>query len=592
MVLESWFYESWIDACACLIAVFLSFSLLPMSLSLKPAQLKRYKDVAQLLLKHGDHGFVSHLGLEAALADEKRAEDQVEGKPEELAQDLEALGPTYVKLGQLLSTRPDLLPQPYLDALSRLQDRVEPFSFAEVEAIVQEELGVRLSKAFAHFESVPLAAASLGQVHRATLRDGRTVAVKVQRPGIRQVIVKDLDALDELAAFVDEHTEAGRRFAFRDMLAEFRKTLLRELDYRREAEHLVKLHRNLKQYDALVVPLPVADYTTARVLTMDYVRGTKVTELSPLARLELDGAALAETLSKAYLDQILLDGFFHADPHPGNVFITEPDPEASGQRRLALLDLGMVAHVDPAMQQELLKLLLAISEGQGREVADITSRIGIVREEFDRTRYERAVTDLVAQYQDATIENIQVGRVLAELSRIAASNGIRPAPELTMLGKTLLHLDEIARTLDPSFSPNEVIRRHADSLMRRRMLKSLSPGNVFSSVLEMNELIQTLPARLNALLDALTNKEFEVRVRGIDELRMLSNLHDIANRLAMSIVLAALIVGAALMMRVETPFTVFGYPGIAMILFLLAAGCGFYLVFSIYLGKDARSRRS
>jgi predicted unusual protein kinase regulating ubiquinone biosynthesis (AarF/ABC1/UbiB family) len=533
---------------------------------------------------------VRHSGLETVLAEDQEMEAPAEGKPEHLAQDLEALGPTFVKLGQLLSTRPDLLPEPYLDALSRLQDRVEPFPFEEVEEIVQQELGVRISKAFEHFEAEPIAAASLGQVHRATLRDGRPVAVKVQRPGVRLFVQEDLEALAEVAAFLDEHTEAGRRYAFHDMLGEFRHTLLRELDYVREAENLVTLQDNLASYKEITVPLPVRDYTTSRVLTMDFVRGTKVTTLSPLARLELDGTALAEALSKAYLDQVLVDGFFHADPHPGNVFITDPDPEHPGRRRLALLDLGMVARIDPGMQVELLKLLLAISEGRGREVAEISSKIGVVLSDFDREHYARAVAALVAQFQDATLANIQIGRVLVELSRISVANGLRPAPELTMLGKTLLNLDEIARTLDPVFDPNAVVRAHADSIMRRRMLKNLSPGNLFSSVLELNELIQTLPGRLNTLLDALVKKEFEVRVRGIDELRLLTNLHTIANRLALSVVLAALIVGAALMMRVETQFTVFGYPGIAMLLFLLAAGCGFYLVFSIIFGTDRRPR--
>src|SRR6185295_2926968 len=209
-----------------------------MALSLKPEHLKRYKDIARLLIQHGRADLVKAVDADLPATE---IPQEVGGDPERLARDLEALGPTFIKLGQLLSTRSDFLPAPYLDALARLQDKVEPFSFAEVEEIVSSELGVRLSKAFRDFDSTPLAAASLGQVHRAELRDGRPVAVKVQRPGIRQVILEDLDAFGQIAALVDKHTEVGRRFAFQDMLEEFRKTLLRELDYRREAVNLVTL---------------------------------------------------------------------------------------------------------------------------------------------------------------------------------------------------------------------------------------------------------------------------------------------------------------------------------------------------------------
>ncbi|CAN5150548.1 hypothetical protein BH18GEM1_BH18GEM1_17430 [soil metagenome] len=220
------------------------------------------------------------------------------------------------KLGQLLSTRADLLPLPYLEALARLQDRVEAFPFEAVEEIVQTELGVRLSKAFASFDPKPLAAASLGQVHHAALRDGRPVAVKVQRPAIRQQIVEDLAVLEEIADFLDRRTDWGWRYGFVGLLDEFRKTLLRELDYRQEAANLVSLGKNLAEYERIIVPQPVDDYTTERVLTMDFVRGKKVTALGPLGRLEMDGEPLADELFKAYLQQTLVDGLFHADPHP------------------------------------------------------------------------------------------------------------------------------------------------------------------------------------------------------------------------------------------------------------------------------------
>lgn len=555
-----------------------------MALSLKPSHLKRYSDLARLLFTYGDRSLVARAGLEAALADDLVAEASgTPGDPEQLARDLEAMGPTYVKLGQLLSTRPDLLPAPYIDALVRLQDDVEPFSFGEVEAIVQEELGVRLSKAFASFESEPLAAASLGQVHRATLRDGRPVVVKVQRPGIRAVILDDLDAIGEVADFADAHTDAGRRFAVADLLAQFRTSLLRELDYRREAQNLTTLHDNLARYDRLVVPLPVEDYTSSRVLTMDYVRGTKVTALRPLARLEIDGTALAETLVRAYLDQILVDGFFHADPHPGNVFVTDDG-------RLALIDLGMVARVDPAMQGVLLRLLLALSEGEGDTAAEIGVSMGTPLADFDRAAYEAAVRDLVRQHRDATIGDVAVGRVVLELSRLAAEHGLRPPSEMALLGKALLNLDGVTRTLDPDVRPNEVVQRHASEVTRRRMQQSISPGRLFASALEVNDLAQALPSRLRTILDAVARQEYALGIRLLDEPRIEQTIHRTASRLSVSIVLAALIVGAALLMRVETPFLLLGYPGLAMVLFLLAAGCGFFLVFSILLG-ESRERR-
>ena len=294
-----------------------------MGISLKPEHLKRYKDIAWLFMKYGRSDLVKQAGLEAALTREDEdgpAAELVTPKAEELAADFEKMGPTFIKLAQLLSTRADLLPFPYLEALARLQDDVEPFSFAEVEEIVTSELGVRISKAFLDFDAAPIAAASLGQVHRASLRDGREVVVKVQRPGIREQIVKDLEVLSDIAGFLDGHTEIGKRYEFQRLLAEFQKSLMRELDYRQEARHLEIFDNNLKDFDSIVVPLPIEDYTTSRVLTMEYIRGKKITSLNPLVWVDVDGIRLAEDLFRAYLKQILLDGFFHADPHPGNVF--------------------------------------------------------------------------------------------------------------------------------------------------------------------------------------------------------------------------------------------------------------------------------
>src|SRR5579871_2490529 len=347
-----------------------------MGLALKPEHLKRYKDIARLLIKYGHSDLLPATGLEEALPDlERQAEAVTDPQAEELADDLEEMGPIFIKLGQILSSRADLLPPAYLKALSRLQDRLQPFSFEQAREIVEEDLGARLSKAFSMFDPVPIAAASLGQVHQAALRDGRPVAVKVQRPGIRKQVAEDMGALENIAAFLDKHTEAGERYRFTQVLEEFRENLVRELDYRQEARSMERIGENLAEFDRIVVPQPISDYTTSRVLTMDYVRGKKVTALNPLARMEIDGEALAEQLFRVYLKQILVDGFFHADPHPGNVFVTD-------DRRIALIDLGMVGHLTPSLQEQLLKMLIAISEGDSEKAAGIAIGIGEIQEDF------------------------------------------------------------------------------------------------------------------------------------------------------------------------------------------------------------------
>src|SRR5688572_15211907 len=256
-----------------------------MGISLRPKHLKRYGALARMLIKYGNSDLVRNAGLEKALLEEGDAVASDNGaapvpvEAGELADDLERLGPTFIKLGQLLSTRSDFLPPAYMEALQRLQDKIQPFSFAEVEDIITTELGVRLSKAFAEFDPEPLAAASLGQVHRAVLRNGRCVAVKVQRPGIREQVAADIEALEDIAEFVDNHTEAGERVQFAAMLEEFRRSMLRELDYLQEAQNLAVLRRNLSQFELIVVPEAVSDYTTSRVLTMDYISGRKITDL-------------------------------------------------------------------------------------------------------------------------------------------------------------------------------------------------------------------------------------------------------------------------------------------------------------------------
>lgn len=546
-------------------------------MKLAPHYLKRYKDIAWLFAKYGQPGMISKFGFDA------EAEDiRTRGEAQELPDDLERLGPTFVKLGQLLSSRADLLPARYLKALSRLQDKVKPFPFREVELIVEQELGTKISKAFTFFDHEPLAAASLGQVHRAALHDGRPVVVKIQRPNIHKQIEEDFVALHEIARVLHRHTDFGQRYQLVKVLQEFEDTIAHELDYRREAANLTALAGNMREYKRIQVPLPVDDYTTHKILTMDYIEGIKITELSPLTRLDLDGNALAEEVFQAYLKQVLIDGTFHADPHPGNVFLTT-------DHRIALLDLGMVGHTTPAIQENLLKLLLAVSEGDSDTAGDVAIRISQTSDSFDETQFRHRIGQLVAEQQNSKLHEMDIGRTVLEVGRSAGDTGLFVPMELTLLGKTLLQLDEVGRALSPDFDPNESIRSNASKLLNRRMKSMLTEGKLFSSMLEAKQFLGALPARLNKILDAVGNAELNVKVRPVETQFLLQSAQKVANRITTGLILAALIVGAALLMHVQTSFQIFGYPGLAIICFLAAACGGMFLVLNI-LWQDHKSK--
>lgn len=549
-----------------------------MKLKFQATHLKRYREIAALLWKYGRSDLVRQMGVDDLF--EARQETKVNGPPpEDLANDLEAMGPTYVKIGQLLSSRSDLLPEVYLKPLSRLQDSVKPFPFEEVEQIILSELGARVSKAFSEFNPKPIAAASLGQVHFAALRDGRQVIVKVQRPEIRKQIAEDFEVLTQIAEFLDAHTEFGRRYRFLTVLDEFRMTIQQELNYEREAQNLVTLGENLAEFEKIRVPQPVADYTTRSVLTMDFIQGRKITALSPLTRLDLNGAPLASELFNAYLKQIMVDGMFHADPHPGNVFLTDDG-------HIALIDLGMVGRLAPSLQENLLKLLIAVSEGDSEQAGEIIIGISRTDENFNKEQFRRRIGQVIASTQNQSLQQLNVGKAVLDMSKTAIDNGLFVPSELTLLGKTLLQLDEIGKIIDPGFDPYEAFRRDIKTLLAQRLRKHASQGTVVNSLLDLKNLFTHLPARLNRILDAASNNELEVKVKAVDTKMLMEGFQKVANRITAGVILASLILGASLLMRIETRFTLFGYPALAIICFLVAATGGLWLLFSIFIQDE------
>jgi predicted unusual protein kinase regulating ubiquinone biosynthesis (AarF/ABC1/UbiB family) len=544
--------------------------------------LARTAQILQFLLKYRRAGVFTGLDLDAATLDPGTVPD-IEGKPEQFVDDLEALGPTFIKVGQALSTRPDMVPAPYIAALERMQDDVAPVPFAAIRSVVEDALGVRLGKAFAHFEEHPLGCASLAQVHRATLRDGRMVAVKVQRPGIVDVVRADLDALASLAGKADRMTDIGRRVRFSDWVHEFRRTLLAELDYRAEAENLERFGEHFRDYPELHVPAPLWDLTATRVLTMELVAGTKVTELSGLRRTEQSMVDLASALMRGYLDQVFVYGEIHADPHPGNLLVTDDG-------RLALFDLGMIAHVPPKQRERLLKLLFAAVDGRGEEVANEAIAMGTRLEDFDEEHFMRETGQLVSRYAaHAGSQSLSEGRLMLELVGLSTTCGLRTPPELSLLGKTLLNLEQVAHALDPELDVKTVVEAHLEHVMRQRLKKSLSPSNIASELIEVQALLREAPRKVSDLLSLLAENRLQVRMTGLEESHLMENLQKIANRVSAGLVTAALIVASAMMMRVDTDTRLLGYPAIALVLFLVAAGLGIAIVLSALL-RDRKAR--
>ena len=543
-----------------------------------PEKFSNYTKFISFILKYWNSD-VFKAASENALNNENFDDSELDYKnPEELAEDLKNMGPTYVKLGQLLSTRPDLIPEPYLKALESLQDDVEEIPYSEVQKIVEEEIGQRISKAFESFEVQPLASASIGQVHLAVLRSGKKVAVKIQRPGVRKNFIEDLDTLKELTDVAVKHSKTAKKYAVDEILDKLRFILLNELDYVKEAENLIALGENTKKYPKIVIPQPVEGYSTSKILTMDYIDGQKITSISPISRIETNYKPLVDELVAAYLKQIIFDGFAHADPHPGNVHLTKDN-------RIALMDLGMVAKFGPDLRENILKLLIAISKYNGEETANTLLKMSDYDKNADLAGFRKEINRLVLDSQNKTAKDLQTGRLLIQMNKVAAERGIKLPVELNILGKILMNMDQIVAVLTPDYDLQRAIERNVEKLMQKKMLQELKPDNFFAEALEAKKLTEKLPERLNIITEKLANNEFEIKIDAIDEQRLTDGFQKVANRISIGVIIAALIIGAALLMRIPSTFTIWGYPGLAMIFFCTAAVIGLWLVLRMMM-KD------
>lgn len=455
---------------------------------------------------------------------------------EDLTSALEELGPCFIKLGQLLSTRPDLLPSHYIQALSRLQSTVKPVPGEKITAIIESELGAPITELFQEFDCEPLATASMAQVHRAVLRNGDEVAVKVQRPGVRQRIEIDIEILHEMARFSAKYTSFGKRYGFLQIVRELERSLNQEMDFRLEADSTRIIGRQIADFQRLTTPTVYDEYTTRRILTLSFVHGRHLADVSREELDALDSPAIAQELLSAYLKQIVIDGVFHCDPHPGNIFLTDDG-------RLALMDFGMVGRFDADQKDRIILLLLAFAERLGQRVADVYLEMIEIPRDVNRRAFSQDVCGLVSRYHDMSGGRMAIGTALLDLTRLAQSHSTPVPTAMTLLGKAMLNLDGTIRVLSPELDPVQLIRDYMIKVMEKRVVGQLSPGRIFAWVLDMKHLFENTPRRTEVILDKLSNDQLTIRLEVEHLDQAVKSINKAANRLSLSIILASLIVG-------------------------------------------------
>jgi predicted unusual protein kinase regulating ubiquinone biosynthesis (AarF/ABC1/UbiB family) len=476
---------------------------------------------------------------------------------------LEELGTTYIKLGQLLSSRPDLLPDVYIDELLHLVDQVPPVPFADIEAVIRADLG---DDVFASVDAEPLATASIAQTHRALLRSGRDVVVKVRRPGVVEQVEVDLSLLRSTARVLGGRSETAQLLQIEALADELEVHLRAELDFTDEAYNAELIGRVVAQFDRLVVPQVIRPYVTERVLVLEAISGRKVTPDHALAP-EL-AAELARQFFSAYVFQVVVEGVYHADPHSGNVLLTDDG-------RLALLDFGLLGRLDDDTRSGLSLLLLALAQNRADDVAHLILELSLTAVESDQPAFVHDVRRKLPRYHWRPLSRIRAGDALADLQRIALDYNIRLPTSFALVGKTLAQADAVARTLHPGLDPIALLEENALEVMLAEAERRLEPNRLFAYLYTQLDPLTTLPRRLGHLLNELEQGSFKVGVvpTGLAELE--HNLRSIANRMGAAIIVGALLLASSLVVRVHR----FEWLGVAG--FALSGLLGLYMVWRI-----------
>jgi ubiquinone biosynthesis protein len=543
--------------------------------------LNRYRQILTILFKYGFGDLLEMLKIDQYIEVglrmiSKNREVRLERltRPQGLRMAFEELGPTYIKLGQILSTRPDLIPMEFIRELSKLQDNVPPVPFDRVRKVIDSEFGRPPEDLFDRLDEEPLASASIGQVHRAVLKDGETVAVKFQRPGIRKIIEVDLEIMLHLATLAERHIEEMALHQPVKIVEEFARTLEKEIDYKIEATNMERAARNFLNDPHVYIPKVFHETTTSRILTTEFIDGIKISNIDELEAAGLDRKIITARGADLVLEQVFVHCFFHADPHPGNIFVLPGNV-------ICLLDFGMAGMVDRQTRDDFVDLVESIVNQNESRATQVLLKLTYWEEEPDRRLLEREVADFMGRHLYKPLKDIELGKLLYQLLELATNFRLRIPADIFLMMKALGTVEGVGRMLDPEF---DMIAR-ATPFITRVKLERFKPERLAEDAYDLgSQIIQFVRQFPNQLLE-LTNLIRQGKLRLQIEHRGLENMlatHDrISNRISFSILIAALIIGSALIVISETPPLIYGISLIGILLFSAAAIMGIWLLVAI-----------
>lgn len=542
--------------------------------------IRRYRQIIRILFKYGFDHFLEYLNISHRVARGRRLLRRPESKlaslspAERMRLALEELGPTYIKLGQILSTRPDIIPRQFITEFAKLQDMVPPFSIDEVHAQIRHELHGEIEELFSSFDFEPIAAASIAQVHRATMLTGETVVVKIRRPHIVEQVETDIDALMWLAQLIERHISNKEVYEPVALVREFARTIRREMDFTREGHTIEKIAANFSGNPTLYFPKVYWNASSRAILTLEFIDGIKVSEHDALLSAGMDLKEIARRGADAIVKMVLEDGFFHADPHPGNIFIMPGNI-------ICLLDYGMVGRLDEQLKNYLLDVLIAIIKKDVDELIELLLQSGDISDTLNTRQLRRDLSEFIDSYYEIPLQEIEVGRIFSEFIEAVTTHQIKLHADLMLLSKTLITVEGMGRELDPGFEMVE----HLRPCIEKAIASRLSPRSIQAFLKENLKpylsLARTLPKDIRSFITRINRNNFKINLehRGLD--RLITEIDKSINRLSSSLIIAALIVGSSIVMQIDKGPKFMGFPLFAFMGYSIAGMIGFIWLIAI-----------